>query len=208
MIFGIVKLPLLCWRTDPGPAAGETPDQSGLVLSFGQCNGWSCRGGCVHDEHHRHEHRPSDPPGEPHSHRHINVRLRHKHLVIRMRITGTGTNDWRGHAEPLWPSTLYTAPREQPILFAISVAPTPCRWRLMILAWSRVTGRWRDGLPLHSVDIDLWETRFWSLDDNAHHLASFSDKVFLSLKDIVFCPWTTSVFDHAFENADERLDRY
>ena len=75
----------------------------------------------------------------------------------------------------------------------------------MILAWSRVTGRWRDGLALHSADIGLWETRFWSLDDNAHHLASFSDKVFLSLKDIVFCPWTTRVFDHAFENADERL---
>jgi drug/metabolite transporter (DMT)-like permease len=33
----------------------------------------------VHDEHHRHVHGPTDPPGEPHTHRHRHERLVHKH---------------------------------------------------------------------------------------------------------------------------------
>jgi drug/metabolite transporter (DMT)-like permease len=33
----------------------------------------------VHDEHHRHEHGPNDPPGEPHSHWHHHAPMRHKH---------------------------------------------------------------------------------------------------------------------------------
>jgi hypothetical protein len=33
----------------------------------------------VHDAHHRHDHAPNDPPGEPHVHRHIHTPLRHKH---------------------------------------------------------------------------------------------------------------------------------
>ncbi len=33
----------------------------------------------VHDEHHRHEHAPGDPIGEPHAHRHRHRRLIHSH---------------------------------------------------------------------------------------------------------------------------------
>ena len=33
----------------------------------------------VHDEHHKHEHCPDDPPGEPHTHRHLHERLVHSH---------------------------------------------------------------------------------------------------------------------------------
>lgn len=33
----------------------------------------------VHDEHHRHEHGPDDPPGEPHSHAHRHRRMMHRH---------------------------------------------------------------------------------------------------------------------------------
>ena len=33
----------------------------------------------VHDAHHRHEHGPGDPPGEPHTHRHLHAPMRHKH---------------------------------------------------------------------------------------------------------------------------------
>jgi drug/metabolite transporter (DMT)-like permease len=33
----------------------------------------------VHDEHHRHDHAPDDPPGEPHSHPHRHAALRHRH---------------------------------------------------------------------------------------------------------------------------------
>lgn len=33
----------------------------------------------VHDDHHKHEHGPDDPPGEPHSHRHRHTRLVHRH---------------------------------------------------------------------------------------------------------------------------------
>lgn len=33
----------------------------------------------VHDEHHRHEHGPNDPPGEPHSHPHHHPAMRHAH---------------------------------------------------------------------------------------------------------------------------------
>jgi len=33
----------------------------------------------VHDAHHRHDHGPDDPPGEPHSHRHEHAPMRHKH---------------------------------------------------------------------------------------------------------------------------------
>ena len=33
----------------------------------------------VHDAHHRHGHRPGDPPGEPHSHVHAHARLVHRH---------------------------------------------------------------------------------------------------------------------------------
>jgi drug/metabolite transporter (DMT)-like permease len=33
----------------------------------------------VHDEHHRHDHSPDDPPGEPHTHRHRHERLVHTH---------------------------------------------------------------------------------------------------------------------------------
>jgi drug/metabolite transporter (DMT)-like permease len=33
----------------------------------------------VHDEHHRHEHGPSDPSGEPHTHVHQHQPMRHKH---------------------------------------------------------------------------------------------------------------------------------
>ena len=32
-----------------------------------------------HDIHHRHDHAPGDPPGEPHSHAHAHPRLRHSH---------------------------------------------------------------------------------------------------------------------------------
>jgi drug/metabolite transporter (DMT)-like permease len=32
-----------------------------------------------HDIHHRHDHVPEDPPGEPHSHAHAHPRLRHSH---------------------------------------------------------------------------------------------------------------------------------
>ena len=32
-----------------------------------------------HDIHHRHDHAPEDPPGEPHSHPHRHTRLRHSH---------------------------------------------------------------------------------------------------------------------------------
>lgn len=32
-----------------------------------------------HDLHHRHDHGPADPAGEPHSHAHVHVRLRHSH---------------------------------------------------------------------------------------------------------------------------------
>ncbi|MDX2081259.1 MAG: DMT family transporter [Terrimicrobiaceae bacterium] len=32
-----------------------------------------------HDEHHRHDHGPDDPPGEPHAHRHQHARLAHSH---------------------------------------------------------------------------------------------------------------------------------
>jgi len=32
-----------------------------------------------HDIHHRHDHAPEDPPGEPHSHAHRHTRLRHSH---------------------------------------------------------------------------------------------------------------------------------
>ncbi len=32
-----------------------------------------------HDIHHRHDHAPEDPPGEPHSHAHAHPRLRHSH---------------------------------------------------------------------------------------------------------------------------------
>lgn len=34
----------------------------------------------VHDAHHRHEHGPDDPPGEPHSHPHRHEPLRHRHV--------------------------------------------------------------------------------------------------------------------------------
>ncbi|AWK87729.1 DMT family transporter [Azospirillum thermophilum] len=33
----------------------------------------------VHDAHHRHDHGPDDPPGEPHVHRHAHPRLVHRH---------------------------------------------------------------------------------------------------------------------------------
>jgi drug/metabolite transporter (DMT)-like permease len=33
----------------------------------------------VHDEHHRHDHGPDDPPGEPHAHPHRHAPLRHAH---------------------------------------------------------------------------------------------------------------------------------
>jgi len=33
----------------------------------------------VHDAHHRHGHRPTDPPGEPHAHWHRHPPMRHKH---------------------------------------------------------------------------------------------------------------------------------
>jgi drug/metabolite transporter (DMT)-like permease len=33
----------------------------------------------VHDAHHRHEHAPDDPPGEPHTHAHRHERLEHRH---------------------------------------------------------------------------------------------------------------------------------
>jgi hypothetical protein len=33
----------------------------------------------LHDIHHRHDHAPADPAGEPHSHRHRHPRLPHKH---------------------------------------------------------------------------------------------------------------------------------
>lgn len=33
----------------------------------------------VHDAHHRHDHLPTDPPGEPHSHPHRHAPLRHSH---------------------------------------------------------------------------------------------------------------------------------
>jgi drug/metabolite transporter (DMT)-like permease len=33
----------------------------------------------IHDEHHRHDHSPGDPPGEPHSHPHTHDRLEHAH---------------------------------------------------------------------------------------------------------------------------------
>lgn len=33
----------------------------------------------VHDAHHRHDHAPGDPPGEPHSHPHRHAPLRHSH---------------------------------------------------------------------------------------------------------------------------------
>jgi drug/metabolite transporter (DMT)-like permease len=33
----------------------------------------------VHDEHHRHDHGPDDPPGEPHSHAHRHRAMRHRH---------------------------------------------------------------------------------------------------------------------------------
>ena len=33
----------------------------------------------VHDGHHRHEHGPTDPPGEPHSHAHQHGRIWHRH---------------------------------------------------------------------------------------------------------------------------------
>jgi drug/metabolite transporter (DMT)-like permease len=35
-----------------------------------------------HDEHHRHEHSPTDPPGEPHSHRHLHQPMRHRHTHV------------------------------------------------------------------------------------------------------------------------------
>jgi drug/metabolite transporter (DMT)-like permease len=33
----------------------------------------------VHDVHHRHPHKPGDPPGEPHSHWHVHPKLVHRH---------------------------------------------------------------------------------------------------------------------------------
>jgi hypothetical protein len=33
----------------------------------------------VHDAHHRHQHAPHDPPGEPHAHAHRHERLKHSH---------------------------------------------------------------------------------------------------------------------------------
>lgn len=33
----------------------------------------------VHDEHHRHDHDPGDPPGEPHTHLHVHARVTHEH---------------------------------------------------------------------------------------------------------------------------------
>lgn len=33
----------------------------------------------LHDDHHKHEHSPDDPSGEPHSHRHRHTRLVHRH---------------------------------------------------------------------------------------------------------------------------------
>ncbi|MCA9662633.1 MAG: EamA family transporter [Myxococcales bacterium] len=36
----------------------------------------------VHDAHHRHEHGPDDPPGEPHAHVHTHARLTHAHAHV------------------------------------------------------------------------------------------------------------------------------